>query len=625
MKEFKFIISALDSYIKQSTRDRRTFSPVLHNIKKTMEEDNNKNKSEDTYFKTLYTMTEKYGVDQNYVKYEHQEKGLLFNAPVAFSWIRDYMAKMHKHVYSIEHDVTEKLEKYENLSKDFNINVDKEIEAIKTYINNYKNTDVYNNFYKENSNKNDVLKEIDICLRDLSSKSWDLSMKGEIPNNSFVGQNYPTDFRKSPELADLVVLIDKAKVEFSNYFVDNKDIVDLTETFKLVDNVDGVFENIHLKLRNKGYQSSLAETYADDVKDTSVLGFLKNKTAEPENLKLTELPEWCSIKKVIIFEDGSILLQNKDNNYKEILSNKDLTVIRNKLINDYIHEEFKKKPTIEKTFKKINELVYLDHFSDLNRVVDKYKENEAILKLNDFELMNAFKEAAESNKRSYSIYEKFDDAMSKIVHDHKVKQFINSIASNKYNHLYDEKTYKIASNLYDLNLPDNSLQEYIGKKIAAFKTPEEFNGALSKFLESLNSFTMEATVNKAEKFGVQIISENDNKLILRINDFEESKTMGSSSWCISREESYFHSYADGAEQYFLFDFSKENTDNASMIGITLHTNGDYSTAHYKDDSECEEGEGEEEMIQYVQDEVYEYKAELKEKNKIDQKDKLKVY
>ena len=174
----------------------------------------------------------------------------------------------------------------------------------------------------------------------------------------------------------------------------------------------------------------------------------------------------------------------------------------------------------------------------------------------------------------------------------------------------------------DLNLPDNSLQEYIGKKIAAFKTPEEFNGALSKFLESLNSFTLEATLNKAEKFGIQVISENHNKLILRINNFEESKTMGSSSWCISRSESYFHSYADGAEQYFLFDFSKENTDNASMIGITLHTNGEYSTAHYKDDSEC--AEDSEEMIEYVQDEVYEYKAALKEKNKVDQKEKMKI-
>lgn len=621
MKEFKFIISVLDSYIKQS-RDRRSFTPVLYDLKKTMERDNNKNKTEDQYFKTLYNMTEKYGVDSSFVRFPHDERSLLFNAPVSFSWMRDYMDKMHKHVYSIEHDVSEKLETYKNLSKEFNINLDKEIESINVYIKNYKNTDVYNNFYQENSNKNNVLKELDVYLRDLEKKSWDLSRKGEIPNNSFIGQNYPTDFRKSPELAELVVLIDKAKVEFSNYFIDNKDIVDLTETFKLIDNVDGIFENIHIKLRTMGYQSSIADTYVDESKNRSLLGFLKTKKSEPENFKVDELPEWCSSKKVVIFEDGSILFQNKDNNYKEILSSKDILAIRNKLINDYIHEQFKKKPTIEKTFKKINELVYLDNFSDLNRVVDKYKENEAILKLNDFELINAFKTAAESNKSSYTIYEKFDDAMSKIIHDHKVKQFINSIASNKYNHLYDEKTYKIASNLYDLNLPDNSLQEYIGKKIAAFKTPEEFNGALSKFLESLNSFTLEATLNKAEKFGIQVISENHNKLILRINNFEESKTMGSSSWCISRSESYFHSYADGAEQYFLFDFSKENTDNASMIGITLHTNGEYSTAHYKDDSEC--AEDSEEMIEYVQDEVYEYKAALKEKNKVDQKEKMKI-
>ena len=61
-----------------------------------------------------------------------------------------------------------------------------------------------------------------------------------------------------------------------------------------------------------------------------------------------------------------------------------------------------------------------------------------------------------------------------------------------------------------------------------------------------------------------------------------------------------------------------------MIGVTLETNGNYSTAHYKDDSECEEDQ--EEMIQYLQDEVSEYKEGLKSENiiKVEQKEKLKI-
>jgi hypothetical protein len=453
-------------------------------------------------------------------------------------------------------------------------------------------------------------------------------MKGDIPNNTFIGQNYPTDFRKSPELVGLVDILDRAKEEFKNYFVEGKHIVDLTDAFALIDNTDEIFKSIHIKLRAVGYQSCIADTYADQQKDKSVLGFLKSKNEEDlladKKTDIYTLPEWSNTQRVIIFADSSALIQNNRNEYQEVLSSKDMVELRSRLLGEYINEQFKKNPTIAKTFKQMKDIAYVEYFDTFTKILNKYKENEPVLKLNEFALLSTFKEAAANNEHSFTIYEKFDDAMSKTIRDHKVKQFIHSIASKKYDHLYNEETYKLAGELYDMKLPDNSLQDYVGKKLAAFKTPEQFNGALNKFLGSLNSFTLDATKAKANTYGVEVISENDNKLILRIKDFDESHAMGSSSWCISRDESYFKSYADYREQYFIFDFSKEKTDNSSTIGVTLETNGDYSTAHYKDDSECEEDE--EEMIQYLQDEVYEYKKGLKTENvtKIEQKEKLKI-
>jgi hypothetical protein len=453
-------------------------------------------------------------------------------------------------------------------------------------------------------------------------------MKGDIPNNTFIGQNYPTDFRKSPELVGLVDILDRAKEEFKNYFVEGKHIVDLTDAFALIDNTDEIFKSIHIKLRAVGYQSCIADTYADQQKDKSVLGFLKSKNEEDlladKKTDIYTLPEWSNTQRVIIFADSSALIQNNRNEYQEVLSSKDMVELRSRLLGEYINEQFKKNPTIAKTFKQMKDIAYVEYFDTFTKILNKYKENEPVLKLNEFALLSTFKEAAANNEHSFTIYEKFDDAMSKTIRDHKVKQFIHSIASKKYDHLYNEETYKLAGELYDMKLPDNSLQDYVGKKLAAFKSPEQFNGALNKFLGSLNSFTLDATKAKANTYGVEIISENDNKLILRIKDFDESHAMGSSSWCISRDESYFKSYADYREQYFIFDFSKDKTDNSSMIGVTLEKNGDYSTAHYKDDSECEEDE--EEMIQYLQDEVYEYKKGLKTGNvtKIEQKEKLKI-
>lgn len=624
MKDYTSIISVLDSYKRQSTKDRREFLPLLYDLKSVINRDNEKNKTDALYFDKLSNMTENYCVESKYVKYPHDEKTLLFNATVSFNYIQRFIDQMHKNIYTIGDAISKKADNYSDLAAQYNITIDDELTKIQEHINHYKHTDVYKNFDSEAKKKIDILKELTDYLNMLERKTFELSMSKEIPMNSFYGQNYPTDFRKSPELVEFVELLDKAKIEFSNYFVDNKNIADVTDIFNLMDNVDEIFKSVHLKLRQAGYQSCLADTFADRTQDNSVMGVLKGKIDEDENIRVYELPEWASARKIFIFKDCSMLIKNNKDETREVLSSKDCVEIRNRLVNDYIHEEFKKKPTISRTFKQMNELVYLDSFDSLTRVVTQYKENEAILKLNEFDILNSVKENSKDNQSSYRVYEKVDDEISKIVHDHKVKQFINSIASNKYDHLYNEQTYKIASQLYDLKLPDNSLQEYVGKKIAAFKTPEQFNEALSAFLESLNSFEMRATLSKAEKFGVQVISETDNKVILRIDDFETSKTMGSSSWCISRDESYFKSYANGREQYFLFDFSKDNTDNRSMIGITLDKNGDYSAGHYKDDEECEEGV--EEMIEYVQEAVDEYKHKLKEnlENKIEQKERLKI-
>lgn len=629
MNDYKIALSILDSYKRQSMKIKRELEPLLYDYKKKMMQDNEKNKPSDQYFKKLSNMTEVYGVESKFAKVAHEEKSLLDNATVSLSYIRGYMDVMKKHVYSIHHTVASKIEEYQITANQFNINIDDEVKEIKSHIEAYKSTDVFNEFYKEHDRKDEILKDLDRYIRQLMKDSWDASMKGDIPANTFIGQKYPTDFRKSPELSGLVDIIDRAKEEFKNYFVEGKPIVDLTDAFALIDNTDEIFKSIHLKLRAVGYQSCIADTYADKQKDNSVLGFLKAKNEENEedsfvdkNKDIYTLPEWSKISKIIVFADSSALIQNKRNEYQEVLSSKDMVELRSHLLDEYINEHFKKNPTIAKTFKQMKNIAYVEYFDTFTKILNKYKENEPILKLNEFALLSTFKEAAANNQQSFTIYEKFDDAMSKTIRDHKLKQYIHSIASKKYNHLYNEETYKIAGELYDLNLPDNSLQEYVGKKIAAFKTPEQFNQALGTFLESLNSFTMEATLNKADKFGIEVISERDDKLILKINNFAESKTMGSASWCIARDESYFKSYAEYREQYFLMDFSKESTDNSSMIGITLEKNGDFSAAHYKDDEECNPDE--DDIIEYVQDEVYEFKQALKAKNEVTLKQPTKL-
>ena len=180
--------------------------------------------------------------------------------------------------------------------------------------------------------------------------------------------------------------------------------------------------------------------------------------------------------------------------------------------------------------------------------------------------------------------EALDDDMNAIIKKHKVKQYAHSIASNKYMHLYDEKSYKIIEAIYDLDVQSSVLQDNIGKKIAAYHTPDEFNAGLKSLLNTFSDFTPDKVKEKAESCNAYIISEDDNKLIIKIEEFKQSKLMGSSSWCISRDEHYFKSYVgDYNHQYFIYDFNKDSSDKESMIGITLAPNIYCEAAHLKND------------------------------------------
>ena len=98
----------------------------------------------------------------------------------------------------------------------------------------------------------------------------------------------------------------------------------------------------------------------------------------------------------------------------------------------------------------------------------------------------------------------------------------------------------------------------IGKKLAAYKTPEEFNFALSRLVETYNSFNLEAIKAKADGVGAKTVFENDGILILQIDNFNQSKSLGSSSWCISRDPHYFSSYTENDnKQYFIYNFNKD--------------------------------------------------------------------
>jgi len=370
----------------------------------------------------------------------------------------------------------------------------------------------------------------------------------------------------------------------SKFYYDNKVLLSYSDSF------NSLVKEMYHQLRES---TKISFCQAEDFKDNqlkskaSVLSFLTNKENE-STIKYKLEFEQSRYSEILFFKDDSIMVKDSRGHYIDILENKEVKVILETLIKDEIKFRLRKTPTMCKDFLSIAEPNLFD-CRYLESILNTYQNNEDILKTHQYNFKKAYKESADKYTSSYRILENMNDTMHAIIKDHKIQQLAHSISSNKYMHLYDEKSYKIVELIYDLKIDESKFQDYIGKKMAAYKTTEEFNTALRQFVASLDSFNPFNIEEKANQYDARIISYTDDIMILEITDFEQSTSLGSSSWCISREESYFESYTENNNvQYFIYDFNKLSSDNNSMIGITLDSDGLIYAAHLKNDDSVEQ-------------------------------------
>lgn len=373
--------------------------------------------------------------------------------------------------------------------------------------------------------------------------------------------NDPSTFSNKNDLSDIKNLIDKDKI---------------IETIK---NIYTVFYNIECKINieHPNVLESKADEYAKIINNnqSSVNEFMVNKFLDTNSNNFIELSKTNKYSKFVYFEQGnSISVQTRDKEVFKIGNSHDASLLIVDIFKYELANILRKKPTVAKMFLNI---LSSDPSQITGAIIaaNTYLNNENILKSNNFEI-------TESNNSSF---EELDDSMNNCIKTHKSKQYAHSIASNKYLHLYNSASYHVIKQIEELGIDVKFLQDSIGKKIAGFKDSNSFNEALTRMYNSYSDFSMENMLIKSSSNNVEIISNEDNILILKIENFDQSKRLGSSSWCISRDDYYFNSYTkDGNQQYFIFNFNKTSSDHESMIGLTLLKDGKYSTSHLKNDS-----------------------------------------
>lgn len=325
---------------------------------------------------------------------------------------------------------------------------------------------------------------------------------------------------------------------------------------------------------------TMADKYiksASDILDNDVKTFLSNKK-QSINIDHSIVLKGQPLKSLILFKDGSFLESKKDEHSQ--ITTVDEYLDTNKYI-EYsqaiVAHLLRKKPKLINLFKN-----YVEE-EDLNRVltvIDSYLHFNDVLKSKGFDLL----QESLVGDFSHRSLEVIDDKINAIILKHKTEQFINSILSSKYEYLMSDEVKEQFKILFENNVSKNSLQEFIGKKLASIKTSDDFLIYVKKVVDHFTSFNRESLFSKLDNFNIKPVYDNENIVVFPVNTFDESRILGSVSWCISRSNSYFDEYTENdSKQYFLYNFNKKEENKESMIGFTVLNTGEFRVSHLKND------------------------------------------
>ena len=119
------------------------------------------------------------------------------------------------------------------------------------------------------------------------------------------------------------------------------------------------------------------------------------------------------------------------------------------------------------------------------------------------------------------------------------------------------------------------------RKMSTIEDPVEILKQMS-FLADIhfewNKKSFMEYINNLEGLNCNVVIDRDNIVLLEVKDYEAVKRLAkATNWCISKDKKYWNEYVEmrsNATQYVMFDFSKKEDDNLSIVGFTtVHDRG----------------------------------------------------
>lgn len=375
-----------------------------------------------------------------------------------------------------------------------------------------------------------------------------------------------------------------------NYLINNKEYLSHGLNDRLNQLPESIFDVI-IGIKHETYKlislakdlgihsmySSLADQYKDlNVNESPITSFVTDKMIADDAQTSLTFNKNNTNTKVYLMNDSSLLYITKNGEMNTVKNHQEYKALLASITKDLISELLPNKPKIVNFFNNIalEEGLEFKTIQHLLNTVNTFVNNQDILKNIGLNILSI-------KDKSLEVIDDYLNAESK---SYKAKNFSKNILSNKYKHLETPESDVYFKELYDKELSEKDLQNYIGKKLAALKEPEDLVKLLKNVFQQLDGFTNENLNRKLDKFGIEPFYDKDNIVVFKIDNYDQCKELGSPSWCIHRQESYFKNYTNnGCQQFIIYDFEKDSKNTSSIIGFTIHANGTLRTQHLKND------------------------------------------
>lgn len=400
---------------------------------------------------------------------------------------------------------------------------------------------------------------------------------------SIIAEAIHTSLNNPVEMVQLKEEMEQLKSKYQHIadnLIDLKNLDINLYTADFINDFNQIKNELKSQIIAKDYTKiySLSEIYHKELQDTSgeITQFLIDKKFEDSIKTRITLSQSQKIQDYIVFTDDSVAYK-KGGVLKPIESSQDHSYIFGELERSIIAYQLRKKPKMAKYV----DHLYRDSYNELENVIimmDTFISNEQILKNMNMDI-SVFEDKN---------FEAMDDYMHDLIAKHKLHQYANSILSSKNKDLLSDKALESFKVLQETGVSKKTIQDMIGKKMAAIKTVDDFEKYLNKVVAHFSEFNKDVLAEKLSEAKIKPVYNENNVIVFQVQSFDHSKKLGSPSWCISRQESYFKDYTrNGESQYFLYDFNKDEKHNESMIGFTIKKNGDIRTTHLKNDDYSE--------------------------------------